>query len=217
MLKKSTGKNSNPIRDMPKYLEAFRHHLGLRVYSMFFLTMLATLMEAVGIMLFVPIMKNIGEASGGFNKERDMGIVESYTYQLIEAAGLPESIVGVIVVTIAVFIIKGFLVLLALGYSVYLRTQLLEKLKKTMFSFYKKMDYSYYINKDTGHFINVINEQINRSIQSFSFLVQLGSQMVSGFLYILLSFFISWKFGLSSVIIAVFLMFIFRSVSSALL
>jgi ABC-type multidrug transport system fused ATPase/permease subunit len=214
MLKKSAGKNSNPIRDMPKYLEAFRNHLGLRVYSMFFLTMLATLMEAVGIMLFVPIMTNIGEASGGFNTERNVGIVESYTYKLIEAVGLPESIVGVIIVTIAVFIIKGFLVLLALGYSVYLKTQLLEKLKKTMFSFYKKMDYSYYINKDTGHFINVINEQINRSIQSFSFLVQLGSQMVSGFLYILLSFLISWKFGLSSVIIAVFLMFIFRGLSA---
>jgi ABC-type multidrug transport system fused ATPase/permease subunit len=213
-LKKRTGKNSNPLRDMPKYLEAFRHHLGLRVYSMFFLTMLATLMEAVGIMLFVPILKNFGEASGGFDKETDVGIVESYTYSLIEAIGLPESIVGVIIVTIAVFIIKGILVFLALGYNVYLKTQLLEKLKKTMFSFYKKMDYSYYVNKDTGHFINVINEQINRSIQSFSFLVQLGSQMVNGILYILLSFFISWKFGLSSVIIAVCLVFIFRGLTA---
>ena len=71
MLNNRTVKNSNPLRDMPKYLEAFRHHLGLKVYSMFFLTMLATLMEAVGIMLFVPIMKNFGEDSGGFNKERD--------------------------------------------------------------------------------------------------------------------------------------------------
>ena len=107
MLKKHTDKNSNPLRDMPIYLEAFRRHLGLRVYTMFFLTMLATLMEAVGIMLFVPIMKNFGVASGGFDKEGDVNIVESYTYSLIEATGLPESIVGVIIVTIAVFIIKG--------------------------------------------------------------------------------------------------------------
>ena len=92
----------------------------------------------------------------------------------------------------------------ALGYSAYLKTQLLEKLKKTMFSFDRKMEYSDYVNKETGHFINVINEQINRSIQSFSFLVQLGSQMVSGILYILLSFFVSWKFGLSSVIYSMF-------------
>ena len=62
--------------------------------------------------------------------------------------------------------------------------------------------------------MELINEQINRSIQSFSFLVQLGSQMVSGFLYILLSFFISWKFGLSSVVIAVFLIFVFRGLSA---
>lgn len=214
MLKKHTDKNSNPLRDMPRYLEAFRRHLGLRVYTMFFLTMLAILMEAVGIMLFVPIMKNFGEASGGFDKEGDVNIVESYTYSLIEATGLPESIVGVIIVTIAVFIIKGLLVLLALGYSAYLKTQLLEKLKKTMFSFYKKMHYSYYSDRDTGHFINVINEQINRSIQSFSFLVQLGSQMVSGALYILLSFFISWRFGLSSVITAVFLVFTLRGLAA---
>lgn len=213
-MNKKTDENSNPIRDMPRYLEAFRRHLGLRVYSMFFLTMLATLMEAVGIMLFVPIMKNFGEASDGFDKERDMGIVESATYSLIEATGLPQSIVGIIIVTIAIFIIKGIIVGFALGYSVYLRTQLLEKLKTTMFSFYKKMDYSYYINNDTGHFINVINEQINRSIQSFSFLVQLGSQMVSGILYITLSFFVSWKFGLSSVIIAGGLVFIFRGISA---
>lgn len=214
MLKKHTDKNSNPLRDMPRYLEAFRRHLGLRVYTMFFLTMLAILMEAVGIMLFVPIMKNFGEASGGFDKEGDVNIVESYTYSLIEATGLPESIVGVIIVTIAVFIIKGLLVLLALGYSAYLKTQLLEKLKKTMFSFYKKMHYSYYSDRDTGHFINVINEQINRSIQSFSFLVQLGSQMVSGALYILLSFFISWRFGLSSVITAVCLVFTLRGLAA---
>ena len=214
MLNNRTVKNSNPLRDMPKYLEAFRHHLGLKVYSMFFLTMLATLMEAVGIMLFVPIMKNFGEDSGGFDKERDLGLVEGYTYSFIEATGLPESIVGIIIVTIAVFIIKGCLVFFALGYSAYLKTQLLEKLKKTMFSFYRKMEYSYYVNKETGHFINVINEQINRSIQSFSFLVQLGSQMVSGILYILLSFFVSWKFGLSSVIVAVCLVFLFRGLTA---
>ena len=181
MLNNRTVKNSNPLRDMPKYLEAFRHHLGLKVYSMFFLTMLATLMEAVGIMLNRPHYEKLWRGFRGFNKERDLGLVEGYTYSFIEATGLPESIVGIIIVTIAVFIIKGCLVFFALGYSAYLKTQLLEKLKKTMFSFYRKMEYSYYVNKETGHFINVINEQINRSIQSFSFLVQLGSQMVVAF------------------------------------
>jgi len=213
-MKKRIGKSSNPIRDLPKYLEAFRHHLGLRVYTMFFLTMLATLMEAVGIMLFVPIMKNFDDSSVDFDKGTDAGIVESYTYSLIEATGLPESIVGIIIVTVAVFIIKGLLVFFALGYSVYLKTQLLEKLKKTMFSLYRRMEYSYYANRETGHFINVINEQINRSILSFAFLVQLGSQMVSGILYIFLSFVVSWKFGLSSMIIAVFLGFIFRGLTA---
>lgn len=195
----------NPFRDIPHYLRVFQEYLGARMYLVFALTLIAALAEAVGILMLLPLLQSLD--TGATEPATGVGKI---LHELLADLGLADSIVAVLMIITVAFVAKGALTFGALGFNAVLRARLLRELKGRLFDDYSRMSYRYYTARDTGHFINVINEQITQMLNSFRYLVQLGSQLVASVVYIGLAFVVAWRFGLMALAFGLGLLLLFR-------
>ena len=200
---------TSPIRDIPHYLRIFQTYLGGRMYLIFGLAILAGLAEGFGIVMLLPLLQTLGPP-GAASGPAELSGIGALLSQALAALGLQNATVAVLLIITAAFIVKGVLLFVALGFNAYLRGQLLRQLKGRLFDAYTQMSYGYYASRDTGHFINVINEQINRSLQAFSQLTALATQAINALIYLVLAFVVAWRFGLMALVVGVLLLTLFR-------
>ncbi|MDB2549227.1 ABC transporter ATP-binding protein/permease [Porticoccaceae bacterium] len=201
----------NPISDLPYYLSIFQHYLGKRIYSIFFLALIAGLADGFGILMLMPLLEGLGSDGVMAAPSSGLGL---YLFNFLELFGLQSSTVAILLIITAAFLIKGVLVFVALGINAYLRGQLLQELKGKLFDSYRNMRFSYYASRDTGHFINVLNEQVNRALESFHAVTQLGSHMISSLVYLGLAFIVAWQFGVMALLVGGLLLVLFRWLNS---
>jgi ABC-type bacteriocin/lantibiotic exporter with double-glycine peptidase domain len=198
--------NLNPVRDIPKYFGIFRKYLGLRIYIIFALTLVAGLAEGFGILMVLPLLQglDVGANNGEANA------ISEYLGLILSWFGLGGSTLAVLFVITVAFVLKGCIVFLAMAVEAALRGELMRGLKSHLFDDYSRMRYQYYASRDSGHFINIINGQIGGMISGFTQLAQLAKQTLNTLVYTVLAFVVAWRFGLMALIFGVVLLFMFR-------
>jgi ABC-type multidrug transport system fused ATPase/permease subunit len=199
----------NPVRDIPRYLRDFQSYLGPRMYLVYALAVLAALAEGFGIVMVLPLLQTLDAGT-----EHTVSGTGQVSNQLLATLGFADSTVALLLIITAAFLLKGLLLLGALGVNAYLRAQLLRELKGRLFDEYSRMDYGYYSRRDTGHFINIINGQVNLMLAAFQSLAQLGSQFVTMFLFVTMALAVAWRFGLMAVILGAALLISFRGLNN---
>jgi ABC-type multidrug transport system fused ATPase/permease subunit len=199
----------NPIRDIPHYLGIFQTYLGRRMYLVYALAVFAALAEGFGIVMVLPLLQTLDAGT-----EQTGGDTGQLPTQLIDSLGFADSTVALLLIITAAFVLKGLLLLGALGVNAYLRAQLLRELKGRLFDEYSLMDYRYYSKRDTGHFINVINGQVNLMLVAFQNMTKLGSQLVTMMLFITMALAVAWRFGLMAVVLGTGLLLSFRGINN---
>jgi ABC-type bacteriocin/lantibiotic exporter with double-glycine peptidase domain len=199
---------NNPIKDLPGYIKIFESYLGKKIYIILALTIVAGLAEGFGILMLLPVFQGL-DSSENINASEQSEVL-IYINQLLSFFNLESSTITVLIIITIAFFVKGLLTFISLAYGSYLRGKLLLKLKKSMFDKINTVDYGYYSSRDTGHFINLVNEQVNRAMQSFYYITLLGAQLTNAIIYIGFAFILSWNFGLMIVIVGVVFIMLFR-------
>lgn len=195
--------NTNPFYDIPKYLQLYQSHLGMRIYIFYALTFLAVLSDSLGISLLVPTLQNFlsgGNISGSEVVQRISGFLKIDSRDFF----------SIFVVLIILFVIKGSFSFVASAYNAYLRGDLSKIFKVKLYSSLKEVDVAYYLSRDRGYFTNLVNDQVSKSLNAFHFLGMFLSQFFSAILYTSLSFYFAGKYALGIVIIGLFVVFVFK-------
>jgi len=194
----------NPFKRILSLTKIYRRFIGRRMYLVFILTTGAALAEGVGIILLLPLL---GALDG--DSPPDTGAVR-LIYDALALLGADNSVLGILLVISFVFVTKGVLIFLQIGYQGYLNALLMQELKARMFDAYSGMDYRYYIQRNTGHFINVLNEQIDRFTISFKGFSSFLSSIVMTVGYMVMAFLIIWRFSLLAIGFSVVILMLFR-------
>lgn len=205
----SPSKTTDPLRDIGHYFKVFQTHLGLRIYLIFALTLLAALMEGVGILMLLPLLHGLDRAADPEVASAENGVTE-LMQSILSIIGLEDSVLAILLAITFAFLLKGVLVFLATGYDAYLRGQLLRELKERLFRSYIRMTYNYYVSQNTGHFINIINSQIATMLLAFKSLTRVGAQTLNSVIYLILAFAVAWRFGLMAFLLGISLFMMFR-------
>ena len=148
-------------------IKNFQAYLGKRIFIILGLTMLAGVAEGFGILMLLPLFQSLDSLSGS---NEQSGIALTFINQSLAFFDLDNSILAILIIISLTFLLKGLLTFISLAYSATLRGKFLRLLKKSMFSSVSNIEYVYYSTRDTGNLINIINEQINRAMQSFYYL-----------------------------------------------
>ena len=207
----------NPIGDLPLYLSIFKKYLGRKIYLIILLTIFASLVESFGIVMLLPIFQQINNSTETVSEIQEPGL-EQYVYQLmmdlLGFLGMEGSISNILILIAIMFIIKGFITFIALGYSSILRSELLKKLKRELFDKYSFMSYEYFSSRDTGFFTSLINEQVARAVMSFYHLVLFSTLFVTLIIYLVVAIMINWQFGMLVVLAGLMLILIFKKLNN---
>ena len=203
-----------PILEIISYIKLFRLYLGKRIYLIFCFSFLASLSEAIGIMMLLPLLESL---DGGFQEASanpDDSRINILLYELFNFLGIASSTSSIIILITIAFFIKGLVTFAALGFNAYLIGKLLKELKGRLFNKYSNMNYGYYSSKDTGHFTNLINEQPTKALESFNQLTIFGGQLINMIVLMSVAFFMTWIFGLMAFGVGIVLLILFMSLNS---
>ena len=201
----------NPVLDIFRYLKIFEIYLGPRIYIIYFITLIASFLEGIGILLLLPLLQTLDNST---EVDKMDGGINEFLYNLIEFLGFSDSIVSILVLISLAFILKGLITFCALGFNAFLIGQLLKEIKVKLFSLYSKMTYSYYTSKNTGDLINLINEQPTKALDAFQQLTLLGSHFINTITLMALAFLMTFSFGAMAVGLGIFLMILFLKMNA---
>ena len=200
----------NQIKDLIRYFFMFQAYLGNRIYIIFFLILIASILEGFGILMLLPLLENL-DNSESLESGNELSKMLVVIFNFFGIAGSTFFIL--LFITIA-FILKGFFNFFALGYSAKLKGILLFKLKGRLFNSYSKMNYNYYSSKDTGHFTNLINEQPNKTLDAFHHIINTGGQFFNAIILLGIAFLLTWVFGLLAIFAGFVLIILFFKLNS---
>ena len=200
-----------PIFDIFRYLKIFQVYLGLRMYLIYALGIIASISEGIGILMLLPLLQSL---DNGINNSQFESGLNDILYKLIDFLGFSDSIISILLLISAAFILKGIISFMALGITATLIGQLLKEIKVKLFNLYSEMSFSYFSSKNTGDLINLINEQPTKSLEAFKQLSLLGSHFINTVILMTLAFLMTFSFGLMALGLGLFLLFLFLKMNS---
>ena len=200
-----------PLIDIFKYLKIFQVYLGIRMYLIYILGIIASISEGIGILMLLPLLQSLDNNSE--NNKFDGGINE-ILYKLIEFLGFSDSIISILLLISIAFLFKGLITFVALGLTASLLGQLLKEIKVKLFNLYSNMSYGYFSTKNTGDLINLINEQPTKALESFRHLSLLGSHFINTIILMSLAFMMTFSFGLMALALGILLLILFLRMNS---
>jgi ABC-type multidrug transport system fused ATPase/permease subunit len=188
-----------------RYFQTFYKHLGFGIIGAMFLSILASLLESIGIVLVLPLLAGI---------DSEDSVINGYLRSAFDFFTIPYSVNSIILLIMVVFLFKGLLSFLSLAEIARLRGRLLKKLKLGLFDSVTAVEYQYSTSKDSGYFSNLINEQVVKSLQSFYSFSQFISQVINAFAYVSFALLVAFKFGVIAIASGFFLLFTFQKLNA---
>lgn len=197
----------------------FKKILGYRLFLIFPMVLIASMLDGVGILLFMPLLQNadnqskIDSSQLTFTKYLGSEFVDilhnNFTNWISD-----NSYITLLALIAFAFLIKGVIMFCALSYGVYLRGELLRILRESLFLSYGRMSYVYYAGRDVGYFTNLIGEQIQRTLACFSYFIAYIEQFIIALAYLGFAFIVAWRFGVMALGAAILIALMFRAVNS---
>jgi ABC-type multidrug transport system fused ATPase/permease subunit len=195
-----------PLLDIFHYFKIFQIYLGKRMYLIFLLSIVASLLEGLGILMLLPLLETL---DGSVPQNLDQSQISGFLFNVIEFIGLSSNITSILLLISISFTIKGLVVFSALAFNAFLSGELLKELKIKLFKLYSGMKYSYYSSKNTGELLNIINEQPARALEAFRQITLLISHIINTIILLFLAFLISTSFGSLALTLGLILLILF--------
>ena len=105
-----------PIKDIIRYINIFQIYLGIRMYLIYGLGIIASILEGFGILMLLPLLQTI-DANAEIDKNENL--INQILYGIINSLGLSESITSILIIISLAFILKGAITFLSLGFTAY--------------------------------------------------------------------------------------------------
>ena len=201
-----------PIFEIFKYIKIFQKFLGLRMYLIYLLGIVASILEGIGILMLLPLLQSID--SKDKNQDVVEGKVNEILYDIINFFGFSDSISSILILITLAFLLKGIITFLSLSVTSFLLGDLLKELKQSLFNHYSQMSLSYFTTKNTGALINLINEQPTKSLESFKHLSLLVSHFINTVILMTLAFLMTFSFGMMAIGFGIILLIFFLRMNS---
>ena len=147
--------------------KGFEAFLGSRLYGVLVLSFVAGFLESLGFISFLPLLE--------FQKES--GIAESgpagFAGNWLALLGFQNEFLGLLFLIGALFLLKGGFTFFALKINSRLRAALQFTMRTELTLKVSLLKYRDFLRGSPSFYSNLINEHVNRSVQSFYFLMHL--------------------------------------------
>ncbi len=170
------------------YYHVFKPYTGHRLFVFIAITLLAGVMEGLGITLFLPFFTqtNISAESSD--------VMSKAIHKMFAWLGLSMSPKTTLFMITAVFILKGIVTFAQAMYQARLSSRLARDMRRNIIELTAELDYRYYTKRNTGFFTNLVTVEVNRAVEFFNRYAMVLSYLFTLVALLIMSLFLNWQF-----------------------
>ena len=193
------------------YLGFYRSLAGRKLYLFMALSLVASILEGLGISAVIPLLNLYAGAEG--NTEN---LLTKAFDRLFSAFGVDASLVSALGLILVLFSLKFIIDLAQKATSSYIYSWLREHIERELVDRFGKIDYLFFSSSETGYFNNVISREAGTVSGAFRAFVAMSIAGFSLLVYLTFSFYINWVFTTVVIICGAVLNFAFVRVRAVI-
>jgi ABC-type multidrug transport system fused ATPase/permease subunit len=178
---------------------------GSKLYVVIGLLFISATLEGLGIAMLIPLIQKNGSTVSS----------DSSAIRFLDGIGVFSLPLGYLLLIIGgLFVFKGIFRFVSGIVNALISNNLNQSMKYELLRKYGVMNYEFYLSKDSGHFTNVINLQVNKSVLFFNEFSKFNVSIATSLVYVLLAFFIEWRFSLMAIISGLIIVILMRKLTT---
>lgn len=171
----------------------FYRYLKSKIFIAFFLSVAVSLMDGLGLTMFIPLLQAIAEdgevTAEGMGK---MGIL----IEGLEGMGISLTVMNILIVMIIFFSLKGLSVYGAEVYRIYLQESFIRKIRLNLLKGLNRISFKRFVVSDVGRIQNTMTGEVDRVSRSFRYYFQTFERATMVIVYMSFAFAVDPKFAL---------------------
>lgn len=176
------------------YFQYYHKILGKHIYLHLSLSIFVSLLDGLGLAMFMPLIQSAAGISTDNLSTQAMGFLEVFANG-IRALGFEMNIYTVLVVLLVLFVLKGFFRFIQVYHFSEMRQIFMKKVRYGLIQDVENIGYKGFLKVDSGRIQNNLTAETQRLFNSVMYYFSSVEFMVMLFTYIILAFLANWQFA----------------------
>ena len=183
------------------YFKFYYRLTGKRIFVTLFLSIIVSLLDGIGLAMFIPLLQATGTADGAHSThgKQVLGSLH-YITDFIQAIGFSLNINSVLIFLVSMFVIKGFIKFMQMNYQIKTRHYFMKKVRYMLISDLEAVSYQGFLKLDAGRIHNTLTVEVSRLMQTMTNYFNAAQNAVMLSTYIALAFLANFEFAIFVVI-----------------
>jgi subfamily B ATP-binding cassette protein MsbA len=166
---------------------------GLLIYLG--LSILVSLMDGLGLAMFIPLLEFVGGAEKEVSTKESLGQLH-YLVDFIQSLGFELTVGTILMMLIILFTFKGLIKFIQLNYYATIRQSFMIKVRKELFKRLGNLSYSGFLELDAGKIQNIFTAEVNRLFVGMTSYFTAAQYFFMLCTYVILAFLANYQFAL---------------------
>jgi ABC-type multidrug transport system fused ATPase/permease subunit len=175
------------------YFRFYYSVVGKRLLISISLSIVVTLLDGVGLSMFIPLMKTTSGAEESTHES--MGQLH-YITDLITKTGFSLTLNTVLVVLVILFSLKGFIRYLQLNYTAGVIQFFMKRIRYKLVDGLEKISYKGFVRLDAGRIQNIFIAEVQRMSQAVRFYLGYTQSLFMLISYVILALLANYQFAI---------------------
>ncbi|WP_271424728.1 ABC transporter ATP-binding protein [Aequorivita sinensis] len=189
----------------------FYNHLGNKIYLILLLSVVISLLDALGLSMFIPLLQVLNQ-EGGVDSS-SMGKI-GFLVEAIQNIGISLSLTKIILVMLVFFILKGIAKYFSSIYFIILQQSFIRKIRFYLLRGLNRISFKQFMLSDSGRIQNTLSGEVDRVSNAFTTYFGTLRNALMALVYLGFAFLINSGFALLVIIFGVISHFLFKLVYS---
>lgn len=205
------SKSKGILKEYSSGFTFFYSHLGNKIFVILILSILISILDALGLYMFLPLFQLLNN-EGGIDVS-GMGKL-AVVVETIQDLGINLTLIRIILVMLVFFVLKGIAKYFGSVYLISLQQSFIRKIRLFLLRGLNQISFKKFMLADTGRIQNTLSGEVDRV--SNAFLTYFGTlrNALMALVYLTFAFLISPGFALFVIVFGVFSHFLFTLVYS---
>lgn len=186
-------KLKNFVKKYFKDFSFFYRYLRSKIFIAFLLSVSVGFLDGLGLTMFIPLLQVVSE--GGIADSEEMGKLGIFIKGL-ESLGISMTLMGVLLLMIIFFSLKGAATYLRSIYLIILQQSFIRKIRLNLLSMLNQIEFKRFITSDVGRIQNTMTGEVDRVQRAFTAYFNTMQQAVLVIVYMGFAFMANAQFAL---------------------
>ena len=205
------SKSKGIFKEYASAFSFFYSQLGNRVFILIVLSIIISLLDALGLYMFLPLFQLLNQ-EGSINPQA-MGKL-AIVVETIQNLGINLTLARVIMVMLVFFILKGFVKYLGSVYQISLQQFFIREIRLFLLRNLNQISFKKFMLTDTGRIQNSLSGEVDRVSNAFSTYFGTLKNGLMALVYLTFAFLINPGFALLLIVFGLISQFLFTLVYS---